>query len=141
MTSTPSKPCQSYKERTTWDERKALSARLMSQHPDRVPVVVHAMHGLRLKQERYLVPSNIMLGRFMSEVRQHAYTVAPSYSPDSISVDVRAPLTPEKGIYLMVGEKQVMPCVSASMQDVYNVHKDGDGLLYMTLCAESTFGN
>lgn len=122
------------------EERVKLAARLQQQHPDRVPVCVECRPGLRVHMDRYLAPGDVMLGHFMSEVRKHAYVVTPSADPLNIASDVLTPITPEQGMYLMVSSKGIMPCVSNRMRDIHAAHKEDDGILYLTLCIESTFG-
>ena len=74
-----------------------------------------------IEKKKYLVPSDITVGKFVYEIRKHMK------------------LSPEKAIFLFVGNG-VLPPTAALMSQIYDRFKDEDGFLYLLVSGENTFG-
>ena len=118
-----------YQKKFTYVQRKTESDRIIQKYPTRVPIIA-AIPGwsgkcdkaiTTLDKRKYLVPKDLKLADFMYIIRK------------------RMKLTPEKSIFLFVGDNNLAPC-SALLGVLYNEHKDDDGFLYITYNGESTFG-
>ena len=94
-----------------------------------------------LLPNRFLVPADITVGKFVYEIRKHMK------------------LSPEKAIFLFVNNvlpptgKNIPPFAANTnphdtpplstaelMSHIYNKYKDADGFLYITYSGENTFG-
>lgn len=103
----------SFKENHTLDKRKELSARIINNYPDRVPVIVES-NDIKLDKHKYLAPNDMTFAKFQMELRTHA-------------PDVGA----HEAMFCFVDKKMA---VSAHMlNQTYSQHKDDDGFLYVVL--------
>lgn len=112
-----------YVDERTFDERQNEASRMLSKHPDRVPLVVERAPNCKLPQidrRKWLVPREITCGQWITILRR------------------RISLTSRQGLFLLVNN--VMPITSHTMGQIYDDHKDASGLLMMTYTVESTFG-
>ena len=73
-----------------------------------------------LLQKKFLVPSDITVGKFIFEIRKHMQ------------------LAPEQAIFLFVNE--ALPPSSALVSQIYKQHADEDGFLYCSYSGENSFG-
>ncbi len=116
-----------YQKKFTYVQRKTESDRIIQKYPTRVPIICERAPMCSdkaittLDKRKYLVPKDLKLADFMYIIRK------------------RMKLTPEKSIFLFVGDNNLAPC-SALLGVLYNEHKDDDGFLYITYNGESTFG-
>ena len=110
-----------YKARVPFSIRTAIATGTSS-----LPVVCseHRSSGVTLSKRKFLVSPTMTVGQFLFHVRKHASSSC----------------TPAHALFLFVGSQHVIPRVGDSMKDVYGKHKDGDGILYITVCGENTFG-
>ncbi len=115
---------ESFRETTSFEERVRLSKKIISAHPNRIPIVVEIGKGSKLEITRvkFLVPKESTIGTALNEIRKHI-----------------SKLAPEQALFLLVGNN-VMPSVSANIENVYEQHKDRDGFLTVTITEEATFG-
>ena len=115
-----------FKEKHSFEERKAQSKRLLKKHPDRVPVVVErAPSGTfvaELENSRYLLAYDATVGGFMATLRKQVVTNA------------------SDGFYMFCGNKRVLVSGSNTFQHLYACYKDDDGFLYMLYAGENVFG-
>lgn len=109
-------------------KRKKQSQKVATEFPDRVPVVVQAASDeLTLLQIKFLVPKSTSLAVFFAKLRDY--------------VKFRGgPLPPEKALFLLVGDRQLLFSMTHSMGDVYDAQGSKDGMLYVWVMQESTFG-
>jgi len=113
-----------FKKEYDFETRSQSAARIRARYPDRIPVIVEKApktDAPDLDKKKYLVPSEITVGRFQFEIRQHMK------------------LTSEKAIFLFVN-KDMLPPNAAHMSQIYEKYKDEDGFLYVTYSGENTFG-
>jgi len=99
------------------------SKRVIEKYPDRLPVIVTKAYGSKLPdidKHKYLVPNNLTLGQFVIIIRK------------------RIKLKNDEAIFIFVNN--VLPPISATLENIYREHKMNDGFLYITYNGESTFG-
>ena len=113
----------SFKERHTFEARKAEADRVQAKYPDRIPVIVELAKKTNLPpldKEKYLVPHDLTIGQFLFVLRK------------------RIKLTPEQSIFVFIND--TIPPTSALLSNLYKEHKDSCGYLFMTISGDSTFG-
>jgi len=113
----------SFKADHPFDKRKEVADRIKSKYPDRIPVIVEKApksDAPDIDKKKYLVPSDITVGKFVYEIRKHMK------------------LSSEKAIFLFVNN--TLPPTAALVSTIYERYKDEDGFLYITYSGENTFG-
>lgn len=109
-------------------KRKKQSQKVVTEFPDRVPVVVQSCsEDIQLTQIKFLVPKSTSMAVFFAKLREYV-------------TFRRGPLPPEKALFLLVGDRQMLFSMSHSMGDVYSAQGSKDGMLYVWVMQESTFG-
>jgi GABA(A) receptor-associated protein len=106
------------------EHRKDVSGRIRRQYPDRIPVIVERAKDSDaplLAKNKYLVPSDVTLGRLIFEVRQHLR------------------IGSERAIFLYVNDN-LLPSTQTLVSTLYTTQKDADGFLYVQYAGENTFG-
>lgn len=97
---------------------------ILKKYPDKVPIVLkrgNEKDGLpEIDKKKFLVPGELMVSQFIYTIRK------------------RIQLSPEKSLYLFFGNE--LPSSHMMLSEVYKKHKNTDGILYATYCAENTFG-
>lgn len=144
-----------YKQEHTLEQRSFESERVRRRYPDRVPVIVQPFNSspsttsailsnslfrslssssstsssnvsesslLRLENEKYLVPSELSFGQLAFNIRR------------------RLRLRAEHALFFYIGVQGIQPVFSATMECLYNDHKDADGFLYVCYADEKVFG-
>jgi hypothetical protein len=118
-----------FKDKHTLARRQAIAEKLKTTHPDRVPVIVQPMpgSGLALTRCKFLTPGGTRMGRFMQEVRR--------------ALEGGEDANQHAALFLLVGEAQVLVPTGATAQELRARHQDAeDGMVYMQVARESTFG-
>ena len=114
-----------FKDRHSFNKRCEESNRIMSKYKTKKPVIVEKKKYQRdipdIDRTKYLVPDELTMAEFMYVIRK------------------RIQLSPDKSIYLFVGDGNLVPS-SLTIGQVYSESKDVDGFLYIKYCGESTFG-
>eukprot|EP01103_Thecamoeba_quadrilineata_P019268 TRINITY_DN7720_c0_g1_i1.p1 TRINITY_DN7720_c0_g1~~TRINITY_DN7720_c0_g1_i1.p1 ORF type:complete len:134 (+),score=21.49 TRINITY_DN7720_c0_g1_i1:43-444(+) len=122
-----------FKERYNEEKRKRTAQQVISQYPDRIPVIVEKdprSDVPEIPKEKFLVPHNLTVGKFIIEIR--------SFMTE---------LSPEKAIFIYAKEsshskgKEILPPTVELMINVYNKCRDPDGFLYVIYSGENTFGD
>lgn len=97
---------------------------ILQKYPDKVPIILkrgNEKDGLpEIDKKKFLVPGELMISQFIYTIRK------------------RIQLQSDKALYLFFGNQLMSSHMMIS--DVYKIHKDRDGILYATYCAENTFG-
>ena len=112
-----------FKNESTFEDRKKESSRIISKYPDRVPVICEKdpkSDVPNIDKKKYLVPQELTVGQFVYVIRK------------------RIDLSPEKAVYLFIDN--TLPPTASLLSSVYDQHKDEDGFLYITYSGENTFG-
>jgi len=104
------------------DKRISVCKALMDKYTDKIPIIVSKgkRDAPELKKNKFLVPCDIPLGKFLYELRKHM-TVNNC-----------------EGIFLFINN--TIPPINMNMGELYNKYKEDDGFLYITYSTESTFG-
>ena len=126
----------------TFEENKYYSNRLTYKYPDRIPVVIEKNEHIALENYKYLLPKNITIGQFMSIIRtkmniaskQALFMFVKSYNSPKESYN-----SPKES-YNSPKESYVLVPMSETIENIYNIHKNGDGFLYIKFGIENTFG-
>ena len=114
-----------YRQRVSLQDRKITAERIMSQHRDRVPVVVECSDQLQmehpLKKNKFAVPYDLTLAQFMFVIRKHMK------------------LEPEYAIFAFINNR--LHPTSSPIGTIYAQEKADDDFMYIDIFQESTFGN
>ena len=105
-------------------KRKENVERILREWPDRIPIVVTPAPSSsvpQLDRSKFLVNKDITVGQFVYVVRK------------------RITLSPDKALFFLVDGK-FMPPNSATVGEMYAMHKRDDKLLVLQYCFESVFG-
>lgn len=104
--------------------------KVMSQHPDRIPILVTRAKNCtllpKLAKEKYLVKVDMTVGQFVSVIRKFLA------------------LKSEEAIFIFItkeGSGGIIPAMTAPLQNIYNEHKSEDHFLRITYNTESVYGN
>jgi len=128
----------------TLEERIVYSKRLLSKYPDRIPVVIEKTEFVSLDNYKYLLPCNLLVSEFMCIIKtkmnkaldekKAIFTFVKSFQPkaenDRSSV----------GGTCKSNESYLLIPMNQTIQEIYNIHKNTDGFLYIKFGAENTFG-
>ncbi len=115
-----------FKLQHTFQQRLDESTRIMNKYPDRIPIICEKMNDSKnidlptIDKSKYLVPKDLTLSQFLYVIRN------------------RMKLSSEKAIFLFVGGK--IPASTELILNIYSLHKDHDGFLYITYSGENVFG-
>lgn len=113
-----------FKDRYTFEDRLIETARIREKFPGRIPVIVErasrSTNIPMIDKEKFLVPGDLTISQFIYVIRR------------------RLSLNPETALFLFIGG--TLPTTSSVMRELYYVHKDPDGFIYVTYSGENTFG-
>jgi GABA(A) receptor-associated protein len=147
----------------TFEENKYYSNRLTHKYPDRIPVIIEKNEHIVLENYKYLLPKNITISQFMSIIRtkmniaskQALFTFVKSYSSSKESYSSlkesynsqkesynsqKESYNSQKESYNSQKESYILVPMSETIENIYNVHKNRDGFLYIKFGIENTFG-
>ena len=104
---------------------------LRTRFPNRVPVLLEALKGCKIEctgmDTKFLVPGDLHVSHFIFIVRKR----------------LGLALKSETAIFLFlktVGEKHILPASTATFQELFEEHGQGQGHLDMVFSSENTFG-
>jgi len=126
----------------TFEENKYYRNRLTYKYTDRIHIIIEKNEHIVLENYKYLLPKNITISQFMSIIRtkmniaskQALFTFVKSYSSSKESYNS------QKESYNSQKESYVLVPMSETIENIYNVHKNRDGFLYIKFGIENTFG-
>lgn len=116
-----------FKQQHAFEKRKNIAENIRRKYSDRVPIVVEPAAGKGsndlppLNKQKFLVPADITVGKFVYQIRKQIM------------------LRPETALFLFVGNG-VLPPTAALIGQLDERFRDADGMLYITIASESTFG-
>ena len=105
-----------YKATNSFESRLAQSSHVLGKYPDRKPLIVF----YNKEFQKFLVPNDLTLGSFIYLLRK------------------RFNIRPDDALFLFVNNK-LFP-TSNYIGEIYYTDKDADGLLYINVSKEATFG-
>lgn len=113
-----------FKESHSFAIRKAESEKIIQKYDGRIPIIVERENTCKLLPEinknKFLVPSDLTVQQFHYVIRR------------------RLELNASDAIYIFC-EGSILSS-SASLESVYEKHRDPDGFLYVFYSGENTFG-
>ncbi len=104
-------------------QRLQESAKVLSNYPDRVPVICekdNRLHNCNIKKRKYLVKKDLTIGQFIYIIRKQ--------------IEINSSM----GLFLYTNGR--IYSSSEKMGNIYNKNKDNDGYLYINYAFENTFG-
>ena len=112
-----------YKKEKLFEDRLQESTKVKDKYSNKVPIVVTKTQNCNLPdidKNKYLVSNDMVLSQFLYTIRK------------------RIKLEPSEALFFFIGD--VVSNNSASIGELYHLHKDKDGFLYITYTSENTFG-
>jgi GABA(A) receptor-associated protein len=114
-----------FKYRFSFIDRQNESLKIMSQYPDRIPIICERSDLTSddcpfIDKKKYLVPRVLNVAQFIHVIRK------------------RMKISEEKALYLFI--KGNIPSSSLMIETLYNYYRDDDGFLYVLYSFENTFG-
>ncbi|KAL7722940.1 Autophagy-related protein [Entamoeba marina] len=120
-----------YRRKVSFEERKAVSSQLMERKPNYVPFIVESeesSNAVMLKKERFFVNKNTQIADFIS-ILLESYIISPDIQLEHVFLKVQTP------------SGSINPRPDDALGDLYDMYKEEDGFLYVTVYKERTFGN
>jgi len=113
-----------FKQIYTLDERKRSSDKILKMYPEYIPIVIESgtKNTPAMDNKKFIFSKKAKVLFIINEIRK------------------RIKISPDEALFIMVGDKQVMPMISLTMEEVYNRYHDEDGFLYIKYSVENTFG-
>jgi len=113
----------SFSEKYSLDKRINEINKLLSRHPNRIPLLVAALDDKqpRIKQEKFLIPGDFTLSQFMFIIKKYIE------------------ISSEEAIFLFTKENTIIPS-SWEFSQIYDNYKSEDKFLYLFYSIENTFG-
>ena len=116
-------PIFDYKKEKSFEERFNESTKIMEKYPDKIPIIVSKCsksHLNNIDKNKYLVSNDMILSQFIYTIRK------------------RIKLEASEALFFFIDN--TVPKNSAPIGELYNLHKDKDGFLYITYNSDNTFG-
>ena len=115
---------EEYKKQNTLQKRQGEASRLIRKYENkRIPAVLLCDNKIKIDKVKYLVPNDLTFNQFIYVVRQQIQNVS------------------EKDALYFFTTKGEMVSPNISMIELYEKYKDDeDGLLYLVVKIENTFG-
>ena len=114
---------EAYYNEFSHEERKKECSRIRTKYPDRIPVICERAFGATISnidKRKFLVPGDLTVGQFLYVIRG------------------RMKLRPDEALFVFVDG--ALPQTAATMESIYENHKDEDGFLYLIYNGENVFG-
>jgi GABA(A) receptor-associated protein len=98
------------------------SKNILDKYPNKIPIIIKLQQNSKLKLDKYkyIVPDNFTICYFQMYIRN------------------KMQLESDKAIFMIIDNKLMKQ--SMLLSQVYELYKDTDGFLYVTISEESVFG-
>jgi len=116
---------QKFLTENSFEKRQSVVQNILTRYPERVPVIISRgdlKHTPSISKYKYLVPNDLMFGKFTFELRTNMAKIDSSMA-----------------LFFFLKNNTLIPS-TAFMSSLYNKHKSEDGFLYITYSSENTFG-
>lgn len=116
----PSKNNYEFKLEHSFEKRKKESSIILKKNPDKIPVILERSdfcHLSDIDKHKFLLKKELTFGEFIFIVRR------------------RLNLDQNKSLYMFINNEYT-PGINEKVEDVYNVHGDKDGFLYITYASD-----
>ena len=112
-----------FKDRYSFEQRTKEAAKLMNKYPDRVGVIVTTQDNMTpLDKRKFLVPRDNTVGQFMHVIRKRL-------------------IVPHKNAIWLSPVNESIPPIARTMGEMHKEYMDKDGMLYLKVNEETTFGS
>tara|TARA_B110000971_G_scaffold218535_1_gene257554 strand:+ start:5006 stop:5350 length:345 start_codon:yes stop_codon:yes gene_type:complete len=112
-----------FKKKNEYSRRLIESTNIKQKYKDRIPIIVERYKESKLPEidkSKYLVPKDMNLGQFVYIIRR------------------RIKLDANQALFVTVNGQ--LGGSATIISDLYDLHKDEDGFLYIVYTSENTFG-
>lgn len=118
--------CFRFKESNSFEKRRKSSGMIMKKYKKRIPAIIEVDPSSRTKlpqldKSKYLIPKTMEMAKFQALIRD------------------RLSLHRTQAIFFFVNASELLPPAELAGR-IYEIHKDKDGFLYISLAAENAFG-
>ena len=110
-----------YKSKYTFEERCERTKVMKSKYPDKIPIVLIS-NDIKLKSTQFLVGNELTFAQFICLIRKN------------YAIEMKA----YEAIFCVINK--VLPPNSSLLSQIYTEHSEPDGILYVHVKKESTFG-
>lgn len=113
----------SYKDKNSFEQRSKDTLYILQKFPDRKPVIIEKYYNSILTdidKNKYLIPIDMTVGQLIYVIRK------------------RIKLEPHKAIFIFINN--ITPCITSTIQELYDKYKEEDNFLYIVYQEESVFG-
>lgn len=104
---------------TTEDFTFTNVEQIMKKYPDKIPVICKQYGST--SHYKFMIPTFFTVGQLLMVVRR------------------RSKITPDKALFLFVGQQRIIPSATAYVHDLY-LHHSQNRILYVCYSYENTFG-
>jgi len=115
-----------YKEIHSFDERVTETKRITKKYPNRICVVVEKAYREKdlpeLKQQKFLIIRSLTFMQLKSAIMSQ------------MDIDK------SKALFFFMDDTVISMSISKTMGEIYDEHKEDDGILYIQFISENTFG-
>lgn len=111
-----------YQNANNFEKRLNMTKDLKKNFPNKYPIIVEESNsnGKFLKKNKYICPGHLTCSEFMIIIRKNTS------------------LAPDESLYLFAGNS--IPKLTSIISHIHSTHKEKDGILYLSVSKESTFG-
>ena len=112
-----------FKINNSFEKRRKEYEKIVSKFPNKIPVIVEKVEKSNvpsLDKYKFLVTKDTTIGQFVYVIRR------------------RINLKSEEAMFVFINN--TLPPMSSLMSEIYDIHKDKDGFLYLKYTGENTFG-
>ena len=107
------------------DKRRSVAESIIRKYPQHIPIVI-GRADIQLtppiNKYKYIIRRDSTLANFIQEIRKDLPSLGPS-----------------TGLFFFFLDNTIAP-LTATMQTLYDKHRDDDGFLYLIYSCENTFG-
>lgn len=116
----------SFKSKYSHTQRLAEALRVISKHPDKIPIICEPINPQtpNINRSKYLVSGELTVGQLLHIIRPRIENL----------------IHKNQALFLFVSNNRIIPATSSTVNDLYDRHKDTDGFLYINFSLENTFG-
>ncbi len=119
-------PVISYRESTSFNQRKNKSLLLLERFEGRVPIILEKSNKDSVlpfpTKYKYIISLDMTIANVLNILKKN--------------LNINETIS----IYLMCKDHNIMLSGSQSIEYIYNNYKNEDGFLYLTYCSENVFG-
>lgn len=112
-----------FKAQYSFEKRKDESNRLISKYPTKIPIILERAtisNIPKINKQKMLIQKELTVGQIILIIRRE------------LNLDLDKPL------FIIVGNDN-FPQTSKTIGEIYDIHKDSDGFLYITYSSEQIF--